>query len=163
MLRDLFGEELGHEIAVARDHPREHAGLAASASVFTRLPLCPSANWFVSSAVSPTLRHTGCVAPRARPRRGVAGVADGEVTGERGERAVVEHGGDEPLLLDDHDLVAVAHRHAGGLLPTVLEREQPEVGQLGDGLTRGVDAEDAARFLRMGGVVIDTVGQGTDP
>ena len=75
-------------------------------------------------------------------------MADREVADERRERAVVEHGGDEALLLDHHDLVAVAHGHAGGLLAAVLQGEQPEVGQLGDGLTRRVDPEDTTRFLQ---------------
>ena len=90
-------------------------------------------------------------------------MADREVTRERRERAVVEDRGDEPLLLDHHDLGAVAHRHARGLLAAVLQSEQTEVRQMGDGLAGGVDAEDPARFLRMIVAVIDAVGQDHEP
>ena len=45
-------------------------------------------------------------------------------------------------------VVAVAHRHARRLLAAVLQGVQPEVGEVSDGLARGVHAEDAARFLR---------------
>src|SRR5512145_3023411 len=61
------------------------------------------------------------VVPGARAGRGVAGVADGEVALERGERALVEDLRDQAHVLEDEDLPAVAHRHPGGLLPAVLE------------------------------------------
>ena len=53
-----------------------------------------------------------------------------------GEGAVVEHRGDQALVLDHEDLGAVAHRHARRLLAAVLEGEEAEVGQVGDRLRR---------------------------
>ena len=75
-------------------------------------------------------------------------MADGEVAGERGECAFVEHVGHEAHVLDDHYLFAVADGHACRFLATVLERVEAEVGQVGDGLARRVHAEYAARLLR---------------
>ena len=69
---------------------------------------------------------------------------DREVALERGEPALVEHLGDEAHVLDDGDRLAVADRDAGRLLAPVLEREQAEIGEVGDRLAGGVDAEDAA-------------------
>ena len=66
-----------------------------------------------------------------------------------GERAVVEHVGHEAHVLDDGDRLAVADRHARRLLAAVLQGVEAEVGEVGDRLARGVDAEDAAR-LRVG-------------
>ena len=48
--------------------------------------------------------------------------------------------------------LAVADRHAGGLLAAVLQGVEAEVGQVGDGLIGGEDTEDAAGLLR--GVVV---------
>ena len=44
----------------------------------------------------------------------------------------------------DADLLAVPDRDPGRLLAAVLEREEPEVGQVGDVDAGRVDAEDAA-------------------
>ena len=73
---------------------------------------------------------------------------DGEVALERREAALVEDLGDEAHVLDDGDRLAVAHRDAGRLLPAVLEREEPEVGELGDRLAGCVHPEDAAGVAR---------------
>ena len=99
-------------------------------------------------AVADAAEHRLGVAPRARAGGRVAGVADGEVAGERGQRAVVEHVGHEAHVLDDGDVLAVADRHARRLLAPVLQGVEAEVGQVGDRLARGVHAEDAARLLR---------------
>ena len=56
-------------------------------------------------------------------------MADGEVALEGGQRAVVEGAGDEALVLDDGELDAVGHRHAGGLLAPVLQGVQGQVGR----------------------------------
>ena len=69
---------------------------------------------------------------------------DREVAFERHEVALVEHLRDEAHVLDDGDRLAVADGDAGRLLTAVLERVQPEIGLVGDGLTRCVDTEDAA-------------------
>ena len=70
--------------------------------------------------------------------------------------ALVEHLRDETHVLDDGDRLAVADGDARGLLAAVLERVQPEIGLVGDGLPRCVDAEDAAGVARTG----TTIGQG---
>ena len=63
-------------------------------------------------------------------------------------RALVEDLGDQAHVLEDEDLAAVADRDAGGLLAAVLQGVEPEVGELGDLLAGGPDAEDAAGVLR---------------
>ncbi len=95
------------------------------------------------------------VAPGARTGGGVAGVADGQVPVERGQRAVVEGVGHQAHVLHHGDGVPVAHGHAGGFLAPVLQGVEAEVGQVGDGLARGVDPEHPAGLL--GGVVVDPV------
>ena len=74
---------------------------------------------------------------------------DRQVPTEARERTVVEDGGHEALVLHHGYSAAIADRHASRLLTAVLQREQAEVGQVGDGLPGGVDAEDAARLLGM--------------
>jgi len=75
-------------------------------------------------------------------------VADGEVALQGGQGAAVEGVGDEAHVLDDGDGVAVADGQPGGFLASVLQGIQPGVGQLGDGLTWGIDTEDAAEIPR---------------
>src|SRR4029078_12683210 len=79
------------------------------------------------------------VAPRRRPGGGVPGVADGEVPGEGGEGLVVEDVRNEAHVLHDGDRLSVAHRHARGLLATMLDRVEAEVGEVRHGLVRRVD------------------------
>ena len=67
---------------------------------------------------------------------------------QRVERGLVEDLRDQAHVLVDQDLFAVADRDAGGLLAAVLERVEPEVGELGDLFTGRPDAEDPARVLR---------------
>jgi hypothetical protein len=83
-------------------------------------------------------------------------VADGQVPLQAGQGPVVEDAGHEALVLDHGELLAVADRHAGGLLAAVLEREQAEVGQLGRGEAGGVHGEDPARLPQV--VVVAVVG-----
>src|SRR5699024_12238934 len=78
----------------------------------------------------------------------VPGVAQGDVSGQGAQRHIVEHLGDQPEVLVDEDLFAVAGGDAGRLLTTGLQGVQPEVGQRGDVLARRPDAEDATGVLR---------------
>ena len=87
------------------------------------------------------------VVPGAGAGRGVAAVADRQVALERVERRLVEDLGHQSHVLVDQDLPAVADRDAGRLLPAVLQGVEAEVGELGDVLAGGPDAEDAARVL----------------
>ena len=89
-------------------------------------------------------------------------MADGEVALEGRQLALVEGVGDEAHLLDDHDRLAVAHRHARRLLASVLEGVEAGVGQMGDRLARRVHPKDAARLARA--IVSDiTATQGAVP
>ena len=65
---------------------------------------------------------------------------------------LVEDLGDEAHVLHHRDGLAVAHRDPGRLLPAVLEREEAEVGEVGDGLAGGVDPEDPAGVSEDGPV-----------
>ena len=77
-------------------------------------------------------------------------MADGQVAGEAGQGALVEHGGDETHVLHHGDGLAVAHRHAGRFLAPVLQGVEAVEGELGHRLTGGVDAEDATGFFHVG-------------
>src|SRR4029450_7611454 len=72
--------------------------------------------------------------------------------------AVVEHRRDQPHVLDHGEVVAGADRHPGRFLAPVLEGVEAEVDEVGDGLARGVDADDPAGLL--GGVRVELVGDG---
>ena len=87
------------------------------------------------------------VLPGAGTGGRVARVPDREVALERVERGLVEDLRDQPHVLVDQDLAAVADRDPGGLLAAVLQRVEAEVGQLGDVLAGRPDAEDAAGVL----------------
>ena len=78
------------------------------------------------------------------------------------EGALVEDVGHEAHVLDDGDVDAVGHRHAGRLLPAVLQGVQAEVGEVGDRLVRGVHTEDATRLFQrvVGGRRSDEVAVG---
>ena len=80
-------------------------------------------------------------------------MADRHVAGERLEAALVEDLGDQAEVTLGGDVPALAGRDAGRLLAAVLERVEREVGEPGDVLLRGVDAEDAA--LVAGPVALD--------
>jgi adenylylsulfate kinase len=71
-------------------------------------------------------------------------VPDREVAFERCEPALVENLRNQAHVLDDGDRLAVAHRDACRLLPAVLQRVEPEEGEVCDGLPGAVYAEDAA-------------------
>ena len=70
-----------------------------------------------------------------------------EVAVQRGERGLGEDLRDEPEVLVDQDVLPVADRDAGGFLAAVLLREQTEVREAGDVLTRGPDPEQPAFVL----------------
>ena len=78
---------------------------------------------------------------------------------QRGQGRLVEGLGDQAHVLVDEDLAAVADRDPGRLLAAVLQRVEPEVGQLGDVLARGPDPEDSAGVLRPLLLRVQVVGQ----
>jgi hypothetical protein len=61
--------------------------------------------------------------------------------------ALVEDLADQAHVLVDEHLLAVAGRDAGRLLPAVLQRIEPEVGEFGDVLAGRPDAEDPTGVL----------------
>ncbi|GAA4681299.1 hypothetical protein GCM10023324_39210 [Streptomyces youssoufiensis] len=71
----------------------------------------------------------------------------GDVAAEGAEGGFVEDLRDQAHVLEDENLGAVAHCDARGLLSTVLQRVQPEIGEFGDLFTRSPDTEDAAGVL----------------
>ena len=150
--RQLAADQLGHEVAVAGDRALEHAGLLGQ-----RLGVDEVA---VVAEREHVLAHRPVgglgVAPRGRAGGRVAAVADGEVAVQPRQGAVVEHAGDEALVLDDREQLAVADRHARGLLAAVLQGEQRQVGEVGHRLAGGVEGDDPTRLL---GVVVAVVGR----
>ena len=63
------------------------------------------------------------------------------------ELALGEDVGDEALLLPLMEAVTVGGDDAGRLLPAMLQRVQPEVGDV-RGLGMAVDADDAAHSVK---------------
>ena len=86
------------------------------------------------------------VLPRRRAGRGVSGVPHRDVPLEGVERLFVEDLRHQAQVLEDQDLVAVAHRDARGFLAAVLQGEQPVIGELGDVFAGRPDSEHAALF-----------------
>ena len=113
-----------------------------SSTEFVRLPL------WARATVPPVPPSVGWAFSHRPAGRGVAGVTDGDVPAQGAQRALVEDLADQPHVLVDEDLLAVGRRNAGRLLPAVLQGVEAEVGELGDLLARGPDAEDTAGVLR---------------
>ena len=85
--------------------------------------------------------------------RAVAGVADAVVAGQRVHGRRCEDVGHEPGVLVQPHAAAVADCNARCLLPTMLQREQPEEDGLGHTFAvRGRHAEHTALLVRRVGV-----------
>ena len=84
----------------------------------------------------------------ALTRRRIAHVADRHRAGHLRQHRRVEHVGDVAHRLGDADQVPVRRGNAGALLPAVLHRVEPEVGEV-RGLGVAVDAEDAAFVVEL--------------
>ncbi len=123
---------------------------ARSASVLVRLPL-----WAQARGAAAVLHREGLRVADVRPARGgVAHVPDGDGAGERGDRR-----GGEDLLHQPHrpvdvEAAVVDGGDAGGLLAPVLERVEPEVGEVG-GLGVAVHRHHAALVVEV--VVVEFV------
>ena len=143
MPAELVRQQLGDEVAVGGDGARQHAGPVGQRLGVHEVAVVPERELEPADVAVDGLR----VPPGARARRRVARVPDGGVAGEARERAVVERVRHEAHVLHDGEGMAVAHRHARRLLPPVLQRVQPEVGEVSDVVTGRVDTEDPARFL----------------
>ena len=133
--------QLADQLAVGREHPGQHAELACERFRVGEVAVVPETEPGVGDRPVDGLR----IAPRARTGGGVTDVTDREVTVERREPALVEHLRDETHVLDDGDGLPVARRDAGRLLAAVLQRVQPEVGEVRDRLAGRIYAEDATR------------------
>ena len=73
---------------------------------------------------------------------------DGDVAGHGGQGLLVEHLGHQAEVFEHQNLRAVGDRDTRGLLAPVLQGVEAVVAELGDFLTGGPDAEDAALFPR---------------
>ena len=141
---DLAGEQLGDEVAVAPDRPRQHARRVGQRRGVGQVAVVAEGEVDAAGLAE----HGLGVAPGAGAGGRVAGVADGEVARQPAECPLVEDVGDETHVLDDGDRPAVRHRDPRRLLPAVLEGVEAQVGEVGDGLAGGVHAEDAAGLLQ---------------
>ncbi len=143
--REGVGEQLGDQIAVGRDQAGKHPRRLAERGRVGEVAVVGE-----PESGTPDAAENGLgMVPVARARRRVPGVADREMAAQPRELAFVEHGGDEAHVLHDGDQVAVADRHARRLLAPVLEGVEPVEGEVCDIAPRGIDPEDAARFLRL--------------
>ena len=80
--------------------------------------------------------------------RRIARVADSDMPRQSLERVLVERLGDLPHRARNPELLAVGRSDAGALLPSMLERIQAEVGEVG-GLGMPEDSEDAALVFKL--------------
>ena len=133
------GQQLGDEVAVGADDAGQHPGLVGQRLGVGEVAVVAERE-LLGGAVPV---HRLGVAPRARARGAVAGVADGKVARERHEGAVVEDVGHQAHVLHHGEGVAVGHRHAGRLLAAVLQGVETQVGEVGDPLAGGEHPEDA--------------------
>ncbi len=146
--RVLPGDELGDERRVGRGvdagrrrlEPGQLAEALRELDGVREVPVVTEGEPGITDRAVHRLR----VAPGARAGRGVAVVADREMAVERGEATLVEHLRHEAHVLDHGDRLAVTRRDPGRLLAPVLERVEPEIGEVRDGLARRVHAEDPA-------------------
>ena len=76
-------------------------------------------------------------------------MADGDVTVECGEDALVEGLRHEAHVLHHGDVLGVADGDAGRLLTPVLEGVQAQIREVGHGLAWCEHTEDAALFTRL--------------
>ena len=143
-LRQLRSQQLRHDVGVRPHGSGQHPKFVGESGRVDEVAVVRDGHRVRADIAVHRLR----IAPHARTRRGVPRVADGQMAGERGERAVVERVRHQTRVLDHGDGGTVAHGHARRLLPAVLQREQPEVGEVRHRLTGGVDTEDPARLLR---------------
>src|SRR4051794_2412096 len=89
------------------------------------------------------------VLPLVGAGRRVADVADRQVAAQRPQVVLLEHLRDEAERALGDDVAAdVGGRDPRGLLPTMLQRVEGEVGEPGDVVLRGVDPEDTALVPR---------------
>ena len=138
-------EQLADELAVGGEHARQHPQALGELDRVREVAVVAERDTGVADRPVDGLR----VAPRARPRRRVAHVPHREVPVERRELELVEDLADQAHVLDDRDHLAVARGDPGRLLAAVLERVEPEVGELRDRPARRIDAEDAARLAYL--------------
>ena len=92
-------------------------------------------------ARAPVLDDRLRVRPLCRAGRRVARVADCDLALEAAQVLLVEDLGDEAHVAQDGEPAGVRDGDARGLLPAVLEREQPEEGDARHVALRGADAE----------------------
>ena len=136
-------QQLGHDVAVGGDGARQHPDLLGQLRRVGQVAVVPERE---AGAADGAVDRLG-PRPVRRAVRRVAGVANREVPLESRQGALVEHGGDQAHVLDDRHRVAVAHRHAGRLLPAVLQGEETVEREVGHPRSGRVDPEDTAGFL----------------
>ena len=160
--RELRGQQLSDHVGVAAHGAGQHAGLVGEGLGVGEVAV-------VAEGEAGGCRRSGTRAGRcARSTSPWWSTGSGRWRGGRrarpacGRRTRRRRG----PVLHDGDGGAVAHCHARRLLAAVLQGEQSLVGQVGDRLPRGVDAEDATRLLRLvverhtGGHVASLPGRG---
>jgi hypothetical protein len=86
-------------------------------------------------------------------------MSDGEVAAQTRERRLVEDLRHQAEVFEYDDAGAVADRDAGRLLATVLQSEEPEIGELGHLFPGRPDSEDTAGVLRAAFLGVEIVGQ----
>ena len=114
-------------LSVTPTSPGASRPRSASSAVLVRLPLWPRAK---PARPDRAVDRLGGLPVRGPVGR-VAGVADGQVPGQARERPLVEDRGDQAHVLQTVIGLAVADRHAGRLLATVLEGVDAVEGELG--------------------------------
>ena len=98
----------------------------------------------------PGHQHHGLgVADLAAAGGGVAVVPNRQVPRHAIQHLLIEHLADQAHVFMEAHPGALKDSDAGRLLPPMLQGVEPEVGEVGNGLTRSHHGEDAASFLRF--------------
>ena len=130
-------------------------GLLAQLQIVDQIAIVPKGNIYPGGGGRKHGLHVG---PFLAAGGGIARVPHRYVSLEGRQGGFIKDIGHQAHVFEYDDAVIIAHRDAGGLLATVLQGEEPEVGQLGDFLPGSPNAVDAAFFAGLLLVVIVKIG-----
>ena len=141
--RQHQGQQLGHQVAVRGNGPRQHPGIGCQLLGVDQVAVVAEGELEVLGAPV----HGLGISPGARPGGRIARLAYCQVAGEGHQGALVEDVGDQAHVLDHREGLTVADRHARRFLAAVLQGVEAQIGQVGDRHARGENPEDTTGLL----------------
>ena len=143
--RRVVGDERGDHLGVGGGRKRDsfRQELVAHLLDVRQVSVVPEGHRPGLAVLDDRLR----VRPVRRAGRRVARVADRDLTLEPAQVLLVEDLGDEAHVAQDGETPVVGDGDACGLLPAMLEREEPEERNARDVAVRRANAEDTAHLV----------------